>query len=105
MACHQANGEGIPNAFPPLASSDFLNADHDRAIDIVLNGRSGPIIVNGKTYDSVMPAVALNNDQIANVLTYVLNSFGNKGGQVTPAQVEARRKAAPKSATPSDIHG
>lgn len=105
LACHQANGEGIPNAFPPLASSDFLNADHDRAIDIVLNGRSGPITVNGKTYDSVMPAVALNNDQIANVLTYVLNSFGNKGGQVTPAQVEARRKAAPKSATPSDIHG
>ena len=104
LACHQANGEGIPNAFPPLANSDFLNEDHERAIDIILNGRSGPITVNGKTYDSVMPAVALNNDQIANVLTYVLNNFGNKGGQVTPAQVDVRRKIAPKSA-PSDIHG
>lgn len=105
LACHQANGEGIPNAFPPLAESDFLNADHDRAIDIILHGRSGPITVNGKTYDSVMPAIALNNEQVANVLTYVLNGFGNKGGQVTPAQVETRRKAAPKPAEPSDIHG
>lgn len=105
LACHQANGEGIPNAFPPLADSDFLNADHHRAIDIILHGRSGPITVNGKTYDSVMPAIALNNEQVANVLTYVLNSFGNKGGQVTPAQVETRRKAAPKPAKPSDIHG
>ena len=48
LACHQANGEGIPNAFPPLAKSDFLNADHNRAIDILLHGRSGPITVNGK---------------------------------------------------------
>jgi nitrite reductase (NO-forming) len=95
LACHQANGEGIPSAFPPLAKSDFLNADHNRAIDILLHGRSGPITVNGKTFDGVMPAVALNNGQVANVLTYVLNSFGNNGGQVTPAQVEKQRKVAP----------
>ncbi|MES2013248.1 MAG: copper-containing nitrite reductase [Pseudomonadota bacterium] len=95
LACHQANGEGIPNAFPPLAKSDFLNADHDRAIGILLNGRSGPITVNGKTFDSVMPAIALNNEQISNVLTYVLNSFGNNGGQVTPAQVAKQRKVVP----------
>jgi nitrite reductase (NO-forming) len=103
LACHQANGEGIPKAFPPLAKSDFLNADHNRAIGILLHGRSGPIKVNGETYDSVMPAIALNNDQIANVLTYVLNSFGNNGGQVTPAQVETQRKAAPPAA--SNEHG
>jgi nitrite reductase (NO-forming) len=94
-ACHQPNGEGIPNAFPPLAKSDFLNADHDRAIGILLNGRSGSITVNGKSYDSVMPAIALNSEQIANALTYVLNSFGNNGGQVTPAQVDKQRKVAP----------
>lgn len=105
LACHQANGEGIPNAFPPLAQSDFLNADHARAIDIVLNGRSGPITVNGKHFDSVMPAIALNNEQISNVLTYVLNSFGNQGGQVTPVQVEARRKAKPAINPTSDVHG
>lgn len=92
LACHQATGEGVPNAFPPLAKSDFLNADHDRAIGILLHGRSGPITVNGKNFDSVMPAIALNNDQIANVLTYVLNSFGNNGGQVTPSQVDKQRK-------------
>jgi nitrite reductase (NO-forming) len=103
LACHQANGEGIPNAFPPLAKSDFLNADHDRAIGILLHGRSGPITVNGKTFDSVMPAIALNNGQIANVLTYVLNSFGNNGGQVTPSQVEKQRKNAAPAA--SSDHG
>ena len=92
LACHQSNGEGIPNAFPPLAKSDFLNADHDRAIGILLHGRSGPITVNGKTFDSVMPAIGLTNEQISNALTYVLNSFGNNGGQVTPAQVEKQRK-------------
>lgn len=95
LACHQANGEGVPNAFPPLAKSDFLNADHNRAIDILLHGRSGPITVNGKNYDGVMPAIALNNEQIANVLTYVLNSFGNNGGLVAPAQVEKQRATAP----------
>ena len=70
----------------------------------MLHGRSGPITVNGETYDSVMPAIALNNEQIANVLTYVLNSFGNNGGQVTGAQVEKQRKVAP-SAEKSDVHG
>jgi nitrite reductase (NO-forming) len=102
LACHQANGEGIPNAFPPLAKSDFLNADHNRAIDVLLHGRSGPITVNGKNFDGVMPAIGLNNEQIANVLTYVLNSFGNNGGQVMSAQVDKQRKAAPAAA---DSHG
>ncbi len=95
LACHQANGEGVANAFPPLAKSDFLNADHNRAINILLHGRSGPITVNGKNFDSVMPAIALNSGQIANVLTYVINSFGNNGGQVTPAQVDKQRKVTP----------
>jgi len=103
LACHQSNGEGVPNAFPPLAKSDFLNADHNRAIGILLNGRSGPITVNGKNFDSVMPAIALNDDQIANVLTYVLNSFGNNGGQVTPSQVKTQRKTAPSAA--NNDHG
>ncbi len=53
--CHQTNGQGLPNVFPPLAGSDFLIADKARSIRIVLRGTSGPIIVNGTTYDSVMP--------------------------------------------------
>ncbi|WP_037587779.1 copper-containing nitrite reductase [Stenoxybacter acetivorans] len=87
LACHQADGKGVPGAFPPLAESDYLNADHTRGIRAVTHGLTGKVTVNGTTYDSVMPGVALNDEQVANVLTYVLNSFGNKGGEVTPAQV------------------
>lgn len=92
MACHGAEGKGVEGAFPPLAESDFLNADHKRAIQAVTKGLSGEITVNGKKYNSVMPAVALNDEDVANVLTFVLNSFGNKGGEVTPADVSASRK-------------
>lgn len=90
--CHQATGEGIPTVFPPLAKSDFLNADKVRAIGAVLNGLTGPVTVNGNTYNSVMPPMSqLNDDEVANILTYVLNSFGNNGGQVSAADVAHQR--------------
>lgn len=90
--CHQASGEGIPTVFPPLAKSDFLNADKVRAIGAVLNGLTGPVTVNGNTYNSVMPPMSqLNDDEVANILTYVLNSFGNNGGQVSAADVAHQR--------------
>lgn len=86
--CHQANGEGLPGVFPPLAGSDYLMADKRRAIEVVLNGLSGPVTVNGETYNSVMPPMSqLNDDEIANILTYVLNSWGNEDGVVTPEEV------------------
>lgn len=87
VACHQGQGQGIPGAFPPLAASDFLNADVDRAIAIVAKGYTGRITVNGQTYDSAMPGLNLGNEQIANVLTYVLNQWENAGGEVTPERV------------------
>lgn len=90
-ACHQPNGTGIPNAFPPLAKSDYLNADPNRAIDAIHNGLSGKITVNGKEYNSVMPAVDLDNEKIANVVTYIMKSWGNKGGEITPAHMAARK--------------
>lgn len=92
IACHQRDGSGLAAAFPPLAKSDYLNADPDRAIDIVLFGLSGEITVNGQKYNSNMPAQVLNDDQVANVLTYVYNSWGNKGTVITPEMVDARRK-------------
>src|SRR5690606_6422420 len=58
FACHQATGQGIPGAFPPLAKADYLNADVNRVIDIVMHGKSGEITVNGKKYNSVMTAQA-----------------------------------------------
>ena len=90
-ACHQANGQGIGGAFPPLAKSDYLNADVNRAIDIVLHGKTGEITVNGKKYNSVMTAQALSDEDVTNVLTYVYNSWGNSKKEVTPEMVKAVR--------------
>lgn len=91
MACHQANGQGIEGAFPPLAGSDYLLADPERAISVLVKGLSGPVTVNGKAYDGVMPAVQLSDEQMANVLTYALNTWDNNGGEITPEQVAAQR--------------
>lgn len=86
--CHQESGKGLAGVFPPLAGSDYLNSNPMRAIGIVLNGLSGPVKVNGVQYDSVMPPMSqLNDDEAANILTYVLNSWGNSGPTVTSAQV------------------
>lgn len=92
IACHQADGSGLPTAFPPLAKSDYLNADTQRAIDIILHGLSGEIVVNGNKYNSTMPAQILNDDQVANVLTYVYNNWGNNGTVVTPEMVREQRE-------------
>ncbi len=91
FACHQINGQGMAGVYPPLAKSDFLLADHDRAIGIVLHGHQGPITVNGKHYNNVMPQLGLNDTQIADALTYVLNSWGNHGGAVTKEDVSRIR--------------
>jgi nitrite reductase (NO-forming) len=92
FACHLATGDGIPGVFPPLANSDFLNADKDRAIRIVTKGLSGPVTVNGKTFNNVMPPQSqLDDTAVADVITYVLNSFGNKGGTVSPTDVRRAR--------------
>ena len=91
LACHQPNGKGIPGAFPPLAGSDYLLAKPTRAIDVLLKGLSGKIAVSGKEYNGVMPAVQLTDESVANVLTYVLNAWGNNGGEITPGQVASKR--------------
>uniref|UniRef100_UPI0030DCB99C c-type cytochrome n=1 Tax=Bizionia echini TaxID=649333 RepID=UPI0030DCB99C len=87
FACHQAEGQGVPNAFPPLAKSDYLNADVDRAIGVVLHGLTGEITVNGEKYNSVMTRQTLSPDEVANVLTYVYNSWGNSKKVVTKEMV------------------
>lgn len=91
LACHQAEGQGIPSAFPPLAKSDYLNADKNRAIKTVIHGLTGEVTVNGNKFNSVMPAVALNDEDVANVLTYVYNTWENNGTEVTPKDVAAIR--------------
>jgi nitrite reductase (NO-forming) len=90
-ACHLQNGEGLANAFPPLANSDYLMARKDKGAGIILHGLSGKITVNGKEYDGVMPQMQLNDDEVASILTYVRNSWGNKDGLLSAAEVNKAR--------------
>ena len=92
-ACHQADGQGLAGAFPPLAGSDYLASGGPAiAINVVLNGLTGPIKVNGKDYSSVMPNMSyLSDSDVADVVTYVFNSWGNPGGEVNSAEVAAAR--------------
>lgn len=95
--CHQSEGQGIPDVFPPLAGSDFLKADPVRAIGIALNGLSGKVTVNGRDYNSVMPPMSqLNDDEIANILTYVNHSWGNSGPAISAAEVAQVRAKTPR---------
>jgi nitrite reductase (NO-forming) len=90
--CHQPTGQGIPSVFPPLAKSDFLMADKHRSMEIVLKGLTGPVTVNGKAFNSVMPPMSqLRDDEIANILTYVRNSWGNQGEAVTAKEITEMR--------------
>jgi len=94
ISCHQANGQGLPNVYPPLAESDYLVADIDRAIRGVIKGQQGEIVVRGKTYNMLMPPQQLSDEEIAQVLTFVLNRWGNPGGNVTVEQVRKVRAAS-----------
>ena len=89
--CHQAEGQGIPSAFPPLAKSDFLVADKNRAIKIVLEGLTGEVTVNGATYNSTMTPQNLEDQQVVDVLNFVLNSWGNDAGEITLEDVQAQK--------------
>lgn len=91
FACHLPNGVGMKGVFPPLAKSDFLMADKDRAIRVITDGLSGEIQVNDQTYNGVMPPVVLNDEQVANVLTFIMNSWGNAGDAVSVHDVRRVR--------------
>ncbi|MDP1579332.1 MAG: cytochrome c [Candidatus Didemnitutus sp.] len=93
FACHLPDGKGMVGATPPLANSDYMFADRERAVRIVLKGQTGPIVVNGVNYNGVMlPLEAvLTDQQVADVLTYVYNSWGNQGDAFDPAYVAAAR--------------
>jgi nitrite reductase (NO-forming) len=97
--CHQAEGQGLAAVFPPLAKSDYLMEDRERSIHVVLAGLSGPITVNGRSYNNVMPSWAhLTDHEIADVLSYVRNSFGNQGEAVSTDEVAKVRAALPRRA-------
>jgi mono/diheme cytochrome c family protein len=92
--CHQETGLGLPGQFPPLTGSDWVNTPgHSRLIHIVLDGLSGPIEVNGQPFNNAMVPWrdALNDEQIAAVLTYVRQAWGNQGAPVPVEAVKALR--------------
>ncbi len=96
QTCHQANGQGLANVYPPVAKSDYIKAKgiYD-VIDGVVNGRKGPMTVNGKQYNGVMTPIpsTYTDEDIVAVVTYVMNSWGNPGGIATVADVKKARKA------------
>jgi mono/diheme cytochrome c family protein/glucose/arabinose dehydrogenase len=97
ITCHQADGQGLPAAqFPSVAKSPWVSGDPRRLIRIVLHGLMGPIDVNGTKYPGQVPMTAfkgLSDQEVAGVVTYVRNAFGNQGSAVTPAQVAVERQA------------
>ena len=101
VACHQPTGAGLPPAFPPLAGSEWVAKSTSIAIRNILHGMQGPVVVKGVTYNGVMPAVTTLNDQeIADVVTFVSNSWGNTGPVVTEAEVAAIKKKYADRKTP-----
>ena len=98
--CHQPEGQGMEGVFPPLAKSDYIAADPKRLPTTILHGLQGAVTINGKDYNSVMPPMnQLTDDEVANISTYVLNSWGNPGGRITKADAAAARASKPANAS------
>lgn len=97
VACHQADGLGVPHMNPPLVNTTYVLGDKSKLIKIILNGFDEDVEINGETYSNTMAAHDFMKDQeIADVLTYIRNSFGNKASAVTAAQVKVARRAINK---------
>jgi mono/diheme cytochrome c family protein len=92
MTCHLANGKGSETV-PPLAGSDWLQTKRKESIHAVKFGQSGPIKVNEKNYNNTMPPMGLTNEEVADVMNYVMHSWGNKQKtQVTEVEVAGVKK-------------
>jgi len=101
VTCHQQNGQGVPNTFPPLAGSDWVNGPDERLIRAVLHGLQGPIRVTGIDYNaSAMPGFGQvagspfnwSDEKIASVLTYIHQEWGNKASHVLAERVSEIRR-------------
>lgn len=92
LVCHQADGGGVMGLNPPLIKTDYVLGDPKRLINILLKGLNEDIEIDGETYANPMPALGhLSDQEVADVLSFVRNSFGNKASVITPAQVKAVR--------------
>ncbi len=102
VACHQANGAGVPGAFPPLAGSEWVLGDAERLVHIPLHGIQGKLTVKGTAYNGMMPVFGelLTDGEIAAVLTYIRSQWGNKASAVTEETVKKVREATKDKTTP-----
>jgi mono/diheme cytochrome c family protein len=102
VACHQPTGMGLPMVFPPLTKSEYVNGSAERLSAMVLKGNAGPMTIEGKPYNNIMPGqeAVLSDDKIAAVLTFVRANFGNNAPPVTPEIVATARKKFVDRKTP-----
>jgi len=93
VTCHMEKGEGIAKTFPPLANSDYLIDNREGSIRGIKYGQSGELVVNGVTYNSVMTPMGLEDEEVADVMNFISNSWGNSSDKiVTLEEVEAIQK-------------
>lgn len=92
ITCHLANGEGVKGTFPPLAKADFLTKYPEKSIHAVKFGMKGAIKVNGVDYNNAMPPSGFADDEIADVMNYIRNSFGNKSSEIVTEKMVAAVK-------------
>ncbi|AJR03711.1 cytochrome C [Siansivirga zeaxanthinifaciens CC-SAMT-1] len=93
VSCHLPNGQGVRKTYPPLANSDYLIKKQEASIKAIKYGLSGSILVNGETYNNVMTPMGLDDQEIADVMNYINNSWGNKNDKmVTKLQVSKVKK-------------
>ncbi|MFN4197793.1 MAG: c-type cytochrome [Flavobacterium sp.] len=93
MQCHLSDGKGTDGVIPPLAGSDWLKNKRKESIHAVKYGQSGPIVVNGKKYNGTMAPMGLTDKEVADVMNYIMNSWGNKSSQmVTEEEVKQIKK-------------
>jgi len=99
MSCHMAEGEGLPGVFPPVAKSDYLT-DKNRLVKVVLKGVRGEMKVNGTDYNGEMTGFQLSDQETADVLNYIGNTWGNKVEAIKPADIQPALKATTKGYQP-----
>jgi mono/diheme cytochrome c family protein len=108
VACHQANGQGLPGVYPPLATSEWVTGSEERLIRVLIHGLAGPIQVKDNTYNGAMPAFGKipgggynwNNERIAHVLSYIRHEWGNNASFITKEKVDEVFKAEAARAKP-----
>jgi len=92
VVCHQTNGEGIEGTFPPLAKADYLMNNRNESIKAIKFGQTGEITVNGKIYNNAMAPLGLYDEETADVMNYITNSWGNKNDKMVTAEEVAQLK-------------